>query len=329
MARLVAWYRRGRRDLPWRRTADPYRIWVSEIMLQQTTVRAVIPFYERFLRRFPTVRALASAPTSDVLAAWSGLGYYRRARNLRAAARIIVRKHRERFPQRLEDALALPGVGRYTAGAVLSIAYGARLPVLDGNVARVLSRLHLVRGARSAGRERRLWTIAAGLVAAAPSPGDLNQALMELGATVCTPAGPACARCPLSRRCAARAAGLQDTIPPIRRVRSPVEIRTDVALVSRGGRYLLRRRADRELMRGLWEFPTIGPDAGSDGLRVARGEMVASVRHTVTYRRLRVRVHRALLLAEPPRGRYRFVAPRELSRLPTSSLVRKILAALV
>ena len=196
-------------------------------------------------------------------------------------------------------------------------------------MARVLSRLHLVRGPRSAARERRLWALAADLVAASPSPGDLNQALMELGATVCTPAQPACARCPLSRRCAARAAGVQETIPPVRRTRPPVEVRTDVAVVTRRGRYLLRRRADRVLMRGLWEFPTLDPRGRCDGLCLARGEPVASVRHDVTYRRLHVRVHRARLLAEPPRGRYRFVAPGEISRLPTSSLVRKILAAIV
>jgi len=298
-------------------------------MLQQTTVAVVIPFYRRFLRRFPTVRALASAPLAQVLAVWSGLGYYRRARALRASARLIVRKHRGRFPRRLEDALALPGVGRYTAGAVLSIAYGERLPILDGNVARVLSRLHLVRGTRSAARERRLWSIAASWVAAAPSPGDMNQALMELGATVCTKAAPACGRCPISRRCAARASGLQETIPPARRGRQPVEMRTDVAVVSRRGRYLLRRRVDRDLMRGLWEFPTLDRGGRGDGLRLATGKSVASVRHAITYRRLRVRIRRARLLAEPPRGRYRFVAPRELTRLPTSSLVRKILAALV
>ncbi len=327
--RLLAWYRRSRRDLPWRRTRDPYRIWVSEIMLQQTTVRAVVPYYRRFIRLFPTVRALAAARRSEVLAAWSGLGYYRRARHLSAAARIIVTRHAGRFPRRPEDALALPGVGRYTAGAILSIAYGARLPVLDGNVARVLSRLHRVGGAESAARRRRLWRLAGGLVAAAPSPGDLNQALMELGATVCTPAAPACAVCPLSRRCAARAAGLQERIPPSRRARAPVEVRAAVAVVTRRGRYLLRRRSDPDLMHGLWEFPAAGRGRRSDGLRLAVGRSVATVRHSITYRRLEVSIHPARLLAEPPRRGYRFVAPRDLRRLPTSSLVRKVLSALV
>ncbi|OLD62386.1 MAG: hypothetical protein AUI47_12770 [Acidobacteria bacterium 13_1_40CM_2_68_5] len=198
--RLLVWYRRNRRDLPWRRSRDPYRIWVSEIMLQQTTVRVVVPYYRRFIRLFPTVRALASARPSRVLAAWSGLGYYRRARHLSAAARIIVGKHAGHFPLRLEEALALPGVGRYTAGAILSIAYGARLPVLDGNVARVLSRRHLVRGADGPARRRRLWRLAGDLAAAAPSPGELNQALMELRATVCTAAPPAPRGCRRSSR---------------------------------------------------------------------------------------------------------------------------------
>ena len=327
--RLLDWYRRNRRDLPWRRSRDPYRIWVSEIMLQQTTVRVVVPYYRRFIRLFPTVRALASARPDRVLAAWSGLGYYRRARHLSAAARIIVGKHAGRFPLRVEDALALPGVGRYTAGAILSIAYGARLPVLDGNVARVLSRLHLVRGADSAARRRRLWRLAGELAATAPSPGDLNQALMELGATVCTAAAPACAVCPLSRRCAARASGLQETIPPSRRPRATVEVRTGVAVVTRGGRYLLLRRSNRDLMHGLWELPAVGRGGRSDGLRLAVGRCVATVRHSITYRRLEVSVHPARLLAEPPRGGYRFVAPADLDRLPTSSLVRKVLAALV
>jgi len=327
--RLIAWYGRGRRDLPWRRTRDPYRIWVSEVMLQQTTVRAVVPYYRRFIRLFPTVRALAAARPGEVLAAWSGLGYYRRARSLSKAARIIVGKHAGRFPRRIEDALALPGVGRYTAGAILSIAYGARLPVLDGNVGRVLSRLRLVRGADSAARSRRLWRLAGELVAVTPSPGDLNQALMELGATLCTPTAPACAVCPLSRRCAARATGLQETIPSRRRVRAPIKVRAAVAVVTRDGRYLLHRRSDRDLMRGLWELPAVGRGRRSDGLRLAVGRSVATVRHSITYRRLEVSVHPARLLAEPPRGGYRFVAPAELDHLPTSSLVRKVLAELV
>jgi len=195
-------------------------------------------------RRFPGVSSLAKARESQVLAAWSGLGYYRRARNLRAAARLIARRHKGRFPADPQAARALPGVGRYTAGAVLSIAYGQKEPVLDGNVARVLSRIALVRqGTRTAAGRRELWALAQTLAEAAAAPGDLNQALMELGATLCTPLDPGCPRCPVRNVCAARAAGIEDSIPPRRTVRAPVTLRTAVALVSRSGRLLMRRRA--------------------------------------------------------------------------------------
>jgi A/G-specific adenine glycosylase len=326
---LLAWYRSGRRDLPWRRTRDPYRVWISEIMLQQTTVGAVVPYYRRFLRAFPTARALASARLDDVLAAWSGLGYYRRARHLHRAARIVVARHGGRFPRLLEEALALPGIGRYTAGAILSIAYSLPLPVVDGNVARVLSRLLLVRNGRSAAGRRRLWSAAAALVAGeSATPGDLNQALMELGATVCLPRRPACVRCPVARRCAARAAGLETTVPPPPRRRRPVEVRSAVALVSRGGRFLLIRRRDGSLMQGLWELPAAGPGGSADGLRLHLEKPLTTVRHAVTYRRLRIDVHPARLVSEPVRGRYRWVAPKDLHRVPTSSIVRKVLAAI-
>jgi A/G-specific adenine glycosylase len=321
---LLAWYRRNRRDLPWRRTSDPYRIWVSEVMLQQTTVRAVVPYYRRFLRRFPTIRALDRSPLPAVLAAWSGLGYYRRARHLHAAARLIVRRHGGRFPERMEDALALPGIGRYTAGAILSIAFGQSEPVVDGNVARVLARVALVRGDPRAGAaSRRLWSLARALVENAAVPGDLNQALMELGATVCAPATPDCGACPVARFCAARAAGLQTRVPAPRRQRRPVTIRTAVALVERGGRLLMRRRNGTGLMDGLWEFPPLAPEPGAP-LRLRPGSLVATLRHAITFRRLLVQVHRAELLAEP-RGRdYRWVSPRRLRAIPASSLAAKV-----
>ncbi len=333
---LVDWYRRHRRDLPWRRTRDPYRVWVSEVMLQQTTVRAVVPYYRRFLRRFPTIRALARAPLPAVLAAWSGLGYYRRARHLHEAAGRVVRSHGGRFPRGPEEARALPGVGRYTAGAILSIAYGDPQPVVDGNVARVLSRLLLLRGdPRSPGGERRLWDLARLLVEEASSAGDLNQALMELGATICVPSAPDCPRCPLRRRCAARAAGVQRSIPAPRRLRAPVTLRHAVALVAREGRFLMRRRHATGLMDGLWEFPALRGAAGhgpraddeQDRLRLRSLGTIARLRHSVTYRRLLVEVHRARLLGEPRGARYRWITPRAVRRLPTSSLVSKVLRA--
>ena len=336
-AALIAWFRRHRRDLPWRRERDPYRVWVSEIMLQQTTVKAVVPYFERFVRRFPDVRRLARARPSDVLASWSGLGYYRRARHLHAAAAMVVERHAGHVPARREELLALPGVGRYTAGAILSIAHGRPEPIVDGNVARVLCRRTGEPGdPRRAGVAARLWDEARRLVEAAASPGDLNEALMELGATVCTPAAPDCPRCPLSRSCVARATGRQETIPPPRARARTVLLRQRAAVIRRNGRLLLRRRPATGLMDDLWEVPLLDPAGGrspargaarlaAGGPRVRVGARVGLVRHAVTYRRIEVEIVTAALLSEP-RGGYRWVDAKSLARLPVSSLVGKILA---
>ena len=200
---LLLWYGAARRRLPWRDNLDSYRVWISEVMLQQTTVKTVVPYYEKFLGAFPTVADLAAAPIDQVLSRWSGLGYYSRARNLHAAARVIVRDHGGRFPTGPEEALALPGVGAYTAAAILSIAHGLPMAVVDGNVARVLARLLAIRGPiKSSAVRKRLWTSAA--VFLDPSaPGDFNQAMMELGATVCTPKSPLCGECPVASWCEA------------------------------------------------------------------------------------------------------------------------------
>ena len=202
-AALLRWYRRVRRDMPWRREVSPYRTWISEIMLQQTTVAAVTPKYEAFLKAFPDVRALARAPEDAVLKRWAGLGYYSRARNLRRAAREIVEKHGGQFPSNFDDVLALPGVGRYTAGAILSIAFSQPHPVVDGNVIRVYARLFGLRGrAKDPAFVKEIWARAAPLVPKS-APGDWNQALMELGATVCTPESPSCGACPVAKDCVA------------------------------------------------------------------------------------------------------------------------------
>jgi A/G-specific adenine glycosylase len=337
VGRLLRWYAAHRRDLPWRRTRAPYRIWIAEIMLQQTTVRAVVPHYRRFLRRFPSLRALASARPDQVLAAWSGLGYYRRARHLHAAARRIDRRHGGRFPRDFESILSLPGVGRYTAGAIASIAFGDRRPVVDGNVARVLARLDGLRGdPRSGAVTRRLWERAERLVRSAADPGSLNQALMELGATLCLPAAPACPRCPLASRCAARAAGLQEKIPPPRRLPPARRRHATVVLVGRGGRLLMRRRGHPGLMPGLWEFPATGLDPGKGGgtgsgggipAWLQAGRRVGRTTHTIATRRYAVAVRLGRMLAEPPPRGYRFIDPARLGRLPVSSLVGKVLAA--
>ncbi len=282
---LLGWFRQYRRDLPWRRTKDPYRIWLSEIMLQQTRVAAVIPYYERFLARFPDVRALAAVPQEEVLRLWSGLGYYSRARNLQRAAQEIVAKHGGIFPRDEKDALALPGIGRYTAAAILSIAYGAKHAVLDGNVARVLARIFAVHGdLRDAKRWQSLQQSADALLDA-KSPSDWNQAMMELGATLCTPQSPQCLLCPVTQFCQARKLGIAESLPARRKKRATeaITLAAAVLLDSRGRTLLLsppklsqhgatQRRAQLAksassaipapdqisvLLSKLWHFPTI------------------------------------------------------------------------
>src|SRR3984893_7453071 len=221
---LLGWFRQFQRDLPWRRTKDPYRIWLSEIMLQQTRVAAVIPYYERFLERFPDVRALAEAPPDEVLRLGSGLAYYSRGRNLQRAAQLVVARHNGVFPRTESEALALPGIGRYTAAAILSIAYGAKHAVLDGNVARVLARLFAVRGDLRDARGRQGLQKQALVLLDPKSPGDWNQAMMELGATLCTPRAPQCLLCPIAQFCRARKLGLAESLPEARKKRATIEI---------------------------------------------------------------------------------------------------------
>ena len=255
---LVAWYRDEQRDLPWRRTRDPYAIWVSEIMLQQTRVAVVVPYWQRWMARFPTPAALAAAGLDDVLSAWSGLGYYGRARNLHRGAREVVARYGGRLPDTAGELRSLPGIGRYTAGAIASMAFDRREPLVDGNVARVLARLFAVEeDVKSAAGQKRLWQLAGELVPA-EAPGDFNQALMELGATVCTPAAPRCQDCPLASGCRARLDGRQRELPRMpertRDADKPVLAAT-AAWIERGDRLLLARRAPEGLFGGLWELP--------------------------------------------------------------------------
>jgi A/G-specific adenine glycosylase len=290
--RLLAWYRRNRRDLPWRRTKDPYAIWVSEIMLQQTRVVAAIPYYERFLARFPDVHALARARIDDVLALWSGLGYYRRARHLHEAARIVAR---EGFPRAEAGWRELPGIGPYAAAAISSIAFGETAAAVDGNVVRVLSRLHATTGPV---RElAQAWLPRS-------APGDFNQAVMELGATVCTPRAPLCPRCPLSSSCKGRADPLR--YPEPKRRPAITEERLSVALVVRGGKVQLRRRPEGGLLGGMWELPPAKH----------RGAPLAVVRHSVLDRRQVISVYRGR-----PRRDGRFF--RDISRVPLTAAARK------
>jgi A/G-specific adenine glycosylase len=335
---LLAWYQRAQRALPWRKSKDPYRVWVSEVMLQQTTVKTVTPYYEAFLQRFPDVKALAAAKEEDVLAAWSGLGYYQRARNLHRGAKRLVERNGGRFPRTLEGALDRPGVGLYTASAVLSIAYGVPLPVVDGNVRRVLARLLGLRGAQWR-REGPYYNVAQDLLAPG-DPGAWNQAVMELGATVCAPRAPACPACPVRAHCVAFAQGLVDVLPEPRPRAKPVQVSVAAALVERAGRVLLVRRPEGKLMGRMWEVPQtslesrglsdLEPElATRHGLRVAAGPLLARVRHAITFRRIRVDVHAARLRRDPPEDgeRYAWVQPNAV-QLPVSSLTRKILRAL-
>lgn len=253
--RLRAWFAQHARDLPWRRNRDPYAIWVSEIMLQQTQVATVRPYFERFLKSFPTIQALAQADEEEVLRHWEGLGYYRRARQLHAAAQRMVAEHGGQFPRDPEAVRALPGIGRYTAGAILSIAFDARQPILEANTLRLFSRLLAFRGEpTSATGGRLLWAMAEHLLPR-QQVGAFNQALMELGSEICTPRGPACSECPVATLCPTNTAGLQGEIPVPKR-RPVFEQRHEIAVVlRRRGQILLGRCPEGERWAGLWDFP--------------------------------------------------------------------------
>src|SRR5437764_8368328 len=242
---LLAWFRQFQRDLPWRRTRDPYCVWLSEIMLQQTRVAAVIPYYEHFLERFPNLHALAAAPEEEVRRFGSGLGYYSRARNLQKAAQQIVAEHGGEFPARLEDVLALPGIGNYTARAILSIAFEKKHAVLDGNVARVLARLGAIRGDLRASQQWQKLQKSADAYLDGKSPGDWNQAMMELGATLCAPRSPQCLLCPVAQFCEARKRSIVDLLPEKRQKRATVEIHLAAAVFAdEQDRTLKPRRPD-------------------------------------------------------------------------------------
>lgn len=335
-AALLSWYRRVHRDLPWRRTRDPWAIWVSEVMLQQTRVEHVVAYFEPFLSRFPTPAALAAAPLDEALASWSGLGYYRRLRLLHRAASQVVAGGGT-IPVEPAALRALPGVGDYTAAAVASIAFGAVVPVLDGNVERVLCRyLACAEDPRRATVRRRLRDSAAALLAV-EAAGESNQALMELGSRVCTPRAPRCVECPLRPACAGHGSGDPERFPRRAPRRAPRQVRLLVAVVEREGRVLLFRRDENEvLLAGTWELPWVESDGAEEPRRLAAryggsfalGETLGRVRHAITTRRLVATVRRASFAeAGVAEGREAaWVGPRKLATLPVSSLVRKALA---
>jgi A/G-specific adenine glycosylase len=341
---LLNWFRSHRRDLPWRRSRDPYRIWVAEVMLQQTRIAAVVPYYDRFLHRFPSVESLARAHQESVLKLWSGLGYYSRARNLRRAAQEIVAQHKGKFPRELDDALKLPGIGRYTAAAVLSIAYDVPLAVLDGNVARVLARLGAIRGDLRVPRRWEQLARHAQELLARDAPGDWNQALMELGETVCTPRVPRCGECPISRACRARKLGLTDTIPAPRKKRALVRIKIAAAILrDPHGRTLLVEDPgahDDVLFSRMWQFPALEVSRHprqqlEDHLRATLGlsvpltlEPLPAARHGVTFRNITLLPFVAPVAQIPTLPRTRVLPLSRLGQLPISSATRKIAAAL-
>ena len=336
-AALLAWYDAQRRDLPWRATRDPYRIWVSEIMLQQTQVKTVISYYEEFLELFPTVEVLAAASLDEVLARWSGLGYYRRARQLHAAARRIVELGA--FPASSSELQRLPGIGPYTAAAIGSMAFGEVVPVLDGNVERVLGRrLGLDQDPKRAVARRRLLDAGAELLDS-ERPGDSNQALMEVGATICRPKNPDCGSCPLACGCWARSTGDPERFPPSRRHKVIQRVDLAVAVVERDRRFLMfRRPKGTGLLAGLWELPNV-PRLGElaameQALRRRYSgwwklEMAGDkVRHSITHYALRLHVHAArfrLDSAIDERPEAIWLTAGEMSSYPLSSAVGKIL----
>jgi A/G-specific adenine glycosylase len=337
---LLAWYDRNKRDLAWRRSRDPYRVWLSEVMLQQTAVKTVAPYFDSFLARFPTLADLACAKEEDVLAAWSGLGYYHRARNLHRGARHVVERHDGRFPKTLDKALAVPGVGLYTASAVLSIAYALPLPVVDGNVRRVLARVFALRGP-SWRKDAPFYNLAEQQLER-DRPGDWNQSLMELGATVCMPRAPSCGACPLRSSCRALALGLVEVLPEGRARRASVEVTVAAALIEKQGKVLLVRRGEGRLLGRMWEVPQTSlesrgrPDLARElrdrhGLDVAPGPLTVRARHAITFRRIRLEGYRSRLLGLPPRDpeRYAWVRPDELGSLPVSSMTRKLVRGLL
>ncbi len=344
-SRLLDWFALHRREMPWRANPEPYRVWVSEVMLQQTQVATVIPYFERFLVRYPSIKALADTDEASLMSLWEGLGYYRRARMLHAAAKQIVEKHDGIFPSDYDEVLALPGIGRYTAGAILSISQNQRLPILEGNTQRVFSRWIASRG--KIGEKQAmslLWQVSEAMLPklgkdSTRGPSSFNQAAMELGALVCTPRSPNCSECPIEKSCAAKRLGLQESIPG-KVTKTVYESRIEYAFVIRNAQkdcFLMRPIAEGERWSGLWDFPRItrgdvenpqiaaslfGDSIGSSAML---GQSLASFKHAVTKYRITLDVFEATIdkkwKAAAP---WKYVNASEMDALPLSVTGRKI-----
>lgn len=344
--RLLAWFDANRRDLPWRADRDPYRIWISEVMLQQTTVAAVVPYFERFLAKFPNVQSLAAAEESEVLKLWEGLGYYRRARHLHATARTVANEHRGVFPDDPETWKQFPGVGRYILGAVLSQAFERRLPIVEANSLRVLARLFGYPGDPREGPGKVWVWRAAEAVLPKARVGDFNQAMMELGALVCTPRAPACGECPFAKDCIANRTRSQLAIPPAKKSPVTVQVREVAVAIRHRGKYLVGRRpADASRWANLWEFPhgDWRPGESLDaaaarialeltGLTVLAGDEIGTVKHGVTRFAIEMSAVQASRVGGSVRSEFfaetRWVTETELSELPTSTPQRTLFRSL-
>jgi len=346
-SKLLAWYARHKRDLPWRRDApDPYRVWIAETLLQQTQAATVIPYYARFLARFPNVRALASARLDEVLKVWEGAGYYARARNLHRAAQEIVARFGGEIPGTVEELLTLPGIGRYTAGAIASIAFGRDAPVVDGNVTRVLCRYFNITGdPKRARTQKELWQRAENLLPRGRA-GEFNQAVMELGATLCTPRQPRCAACPLARGCAAQRLEMQDQLPAQRARKKLPHYDIAVGIIWKRGKILIAQRPAEKLLGGLWEFPgghrekneslaaCVAREVREElGIEIAVGEEIATVEHAYSHFKITLHAFQCRWVRGRPRAlgcaAWKWVAPRDLAQYAFPAANRKVIARLV
>ena len=344
-SQLIDWYYGSRRDLPWRGIQDPYKVWISEVMLQQTQVKTVIPYYEKFLRAFPDLASLANARVDRLVKCWAGLGYYSRARNLKKAAQLIMSEHQGKFPETFEEVHDLPGIGKYTAAAIMSICFSKPLAVLDGNVVRILTRVLRIHGSVKEGKvQRKLWQLAQHLLVRR-NAGDFNQALMDLGATVCTPRQPRCSLCPWEEKCLARKEGIQELLPEKGKRPPSTESHRAAIILSSRGKYLIVRRSEKGQLHGFWEFPTFelrGEQSASlvlanlfhrnYGLRFSELKRVSQIRHSITSKRINLDVFQGRIRKtgkEIDLGvDFRWVKPEELSRYPFSAATLRILDAL-
>ena len=337
---LLTWFSQNARDLPWRKTRDPYAIWISEIMLQQTQVITVIPFWERWMRELPAIQDLAKAAPDRFLKLWEGLGYYARARNLQSAAKLICEKHGARFPHEFSDVLALPGIGRYTAGAICSIAFNQPQPMVDGNVIRVLTRLFGMTGnPKEKTVNQQLWATAGQLVEQAgklktksrDNCSHFNQSMMELGALICTPRQPRCPDCPLQKCCTARQENRVDSIPNlIKRTEATKRVFT-AFVIEKNGRFLVQQRPSKVVNAGLWEFPNVEVAEGGASQEIhpfeipSRAMPLCTIKHSITRYRITLAAFRATLRTRQTVQSGAWLAMAELQQLAFTSAHRKIL----